>query len=305
MTIRLAARVAPAVRPAETCIELRSDPLTIEAGSAASVDLAAGWPAPRLWSPDDPALYVLDTEVVDARTGKVVDRRRDRFGFREIWTEGNRLLLNGRRLTIMGANIVQHSEFHDNQRFHFITRATWHRTIDRLFDLNLRTVRFHMQPAPPFVLDAADERGLLVIDEAAVYARDYILSVDIPAYLENCRTWIGPWVRARRNHPSVILWNATNEMALPEFSRMTGSDLKTLGDGIRKHDTTRPVNYDGDGDVGDALVNLHYPETYLNTASGSIYSWASLVRPDKPTGVGEFFTHYGPNGRANQWWQGT
>ena len=98
-----------------------------------------------------------------------------------------------------------------------------------------------------------------------VGSKSWIVEHAIPAYLENCRTWIGPWVRARRNHPRVVLWNATNEMVLPEFSRMTGSDLKTLGDEIRKHDATRPVNYDGDGDVGDALVNLHYPETDLNT----------------------------------------
>jgi hypothetical protein len=305
-TVKVVGRVAPAAAPGEACLALESGPVTVKAGGTAAVELAAGWPEPRLWSPADPWLYRLFTEVVDAKTGEAIDKRRDRFGFREVWTEGNRLVLNGRRLTLLGANIVQHSEFYDNQRYHFVTPETWHRTVDRLFDLNLRAVRFHMQPAPPFVLDAADERGLLVIEESAIYARDYMRRVNMPVYLENCRKWIAAWVRARRNHPSVVVWNAENEMLLiPEFSCMTAEELKSLGDAIRRHDRTRPVNYDGDGDVGDALVNLHYPETYMGTVSGSIYAWAEKVRPDKPTGVGEFLTHYGKNGQANQWWQGT
>ena len=44
----------------------------------------------------------------------------------------------------------------------------WNQTIDRLFELNLRAVRFHMQPAPKYILDIADERGLLVMDESTM-----------------------------------------------------------------------------------------------------------------------------------------
>ena len=86
---------------------------------------------------------------------------------------------------------------------------------------------------------------------------------------------------------------------------MTSEEMMSLGDTIRRYDATRPVNYDGDRDVGDQMVNLHYPETYKGTVSGSIYAWADSLHPDKPTGVGEFITHYGENGLENQWWMGT
>lgn len=76
----------------------------------------------------------------------------------------------------MGTNLVQYSEFYDNQRYLFITPEAWNSAIDPLQQLNLRTVRFHMQSVPQFVLNIADERGLLIIDEAAIYSREYILT---------------------------------------------------------------------------------------------------------------------------------
>jgi hypothetical protein len=303
--IRIISRVVPALNVAKTDLKIQSKPFIIKGGESKTIQLESIWETPRYWSPADPYLYYMITEVIDARTGTLIDSRYDRFGFRELWAEGNRLMFNGHRMTILGANIVQHSEFYDNQRYYFMTPETWNQTIDRLFELNLRTVRFHMQPAPSFILDIADERGLLIMDEAAIYAREYILKSNKPVYLENCYKWIGPWVKARRNHPSVIVWNAENEMGVGWLRWMNDREMKSLGDTIRRYDTTRPVNYDGDRDVGDAMINLHYPETYCGTVSGSIYAWADTVSTHKPTGVGEFITHYGDNGAENQWWMGT
>ncbi|MBN2348517.1 MAG: hypothetical protein JXJ22_06765, partial [Bacteroidales bacterium] len=119
------------------------------------------------------------------------------------------------------------------------------------------------------------------------------------------KKWIEPWVKGRRNHPSIIIWNATNEMGKGWLNWMTDEEILSLGDEIRKYDTTRLVNYDGDRDVGDKLINYHYIEIYTNTIDSSIYSWADSVSKEKPTGVGEFITHYGPYGEMNQWWMGT
>jgi hypothetical protein len=303
--VKVISRVVPAADPGKIELKMQSKSTSIKGRETKTVLLESLWNSAKFWSPANPYLYYLITDVVDAKSGALIDRRTDRFGFRELWTEGNRLMFNGHRITLLGANIVQHSEYYDNQRYYFMTPETWNQTIDRLFELNLRTVRFHMQPTPGFILDIADERGLLIIDEAAIYAREYILEVNKKVYLENCYTWIEPWIKARRNHPSVIVWNAENEMGAGWLKWMTASEMKSLGDTIRLYDNTRPVNYDGDRDVGDAMINLHYPEGYTNTVSGSIYAWADTVNPNKPTGVGEFITFYGKEGNNNQWWQGT
>ncbi len=303
--IIIESKIVPAININSVEREIKSEIIELDANKTNTVQLESAWNDTKLWSPADPFLYYLQTSIIDAENGNLIDSETRRFGFREIWVEGSRLMFNGNPFTILGANIVQHSEFYDSQRYWYMTPETWNQSIDRLFDLNLRTVRFHMQPAPDFILDIADERGLLVMDEAAIYAREYILKANKEEYLKNCKKWIEPWVKDRRNHPSIVVWSAENEMGVGWLNWMTSEEMKSLGDTIRLYDTTRPVNYDGDRDVGDQLVNLHYPETYKGTVKGSIYSWADSLHQDKPTGVGEFITHYGEYGLMNQWWMGT
>ena len=73
----------------------------IEAGSFASFDQALTVTAPRLWSPDTPAIYDAVSEV---RVGGVVtDTYKTHFGIRSIeFTKDNGFLLNGKRVQIKG-----------------------------------------------------------------------------------------------------------------------------------------------------------------------------------------------------------
>lgn len=304
--IQIRSQVQPVINEKSKELEWLSKAVILKPGEKQTIIIEKSWTNPTLWSPANPYLYYLQSEIIEPATaGLPIDKETTRFGFREIWISGNRLMFNGHPFTILGSNIVQHSEFHDNQRYWFLSPEAWNSTIDRLFELNIRTVRFHMQPAPKYMLDIADERGLLVIDESTIYAREYVLKSNKPVYIENSKKWIEPWIKGNRNHPAIILWNAENEMGVGWLRWMTSEEMKSLGDEIRKYDKTRPVNYDGDRDVGDAMVNYHYLETYTGSPKGSIYSWADSVFKDKPTGVGEFITHYGPQGEENQWWQGT
>lgn len=131
------------------------------------------------------------------------------------------------------------------------------------------------------------------------------------------RHWIPAWIRAHRNHPSLILWSADNENlnlwgAYPKFvsvAKFTRAHLFELEQAIQRADPTRPVTHDGDGDLDglSAVFNIYYPEGYEKLPSGSIYGWASLVRPDKPTGSGEFLACPWVEAMKPDvfWWQGT
>jgi beta-galactosidase/beta-glucuronidase len=304
-TFKILSSISPTLNSKDTIIQLKSEDIILQSGETKSLTISKQWISPHFWNPDDPFLYNLSSVILSSDNSDIIDKETRRFAFREIWIEGNQYMFNGHPFTIMGTNFVQHSEFHDSQRYLYFTPETWNNTIDRLFELNLRTIRFHMQPAPQWALDIADERGLMIINESGIYAREYVLKTNKALYLENCKKWIQPWIIANRNHPSIILWSAENEMGRGWLNWMTDSEIKSLGDEIRKYDSSRPVIYEGDGDVGDKTINYHYPETYENAVSGSIYSWANKVNPDKPTGVGEFITHYGLHGIENQWWQGT
>ena len=256
--------------------------------------------------PDDPYLYRLKSAVTV--NSAVSDQEVRRFGFREFWIEGTRYKLNGVVVNMVGENITFHAQGYNWMRYNHMWPTNWAKTIDSLKKLNIRVIRLHQQPAPNWVVDVADEKGMLVIAESAVYAREYTTGSDKATYIANSKTWIGPWIRSQRNHPSIVIWNAENENGVGWIYWMTSAEIKSLGDHIMTFDNTRPVNYDGDQEVGGQIVNYHYPEGYISLPTGSIYSWSNLVSATKPTGAGEFITHYdntGYNNSINMYWQGT
>ncbi len=336
-TVTIAAEVTPAEggRAVKT---LASRPVKLSPGQTRTVTVSAPWQEPQLWMPDSPRLYHLESTVLDGST--VLDRETRRFGFREIWIRGNQFIINGIRVNVWGDSIVR-----DRRRREPLSPPAWPRHVDMLMnELNMRVIRWHQHPAADFLLDVADEKGLFMIDESALYARSFY-TLDHALLLANMRQWIGAWIRAHRNHPSILMWSAENECGWmhPGLMRqvpLTDEELLSLGDAIREHDPTRPVTYDGDGDVGDAVVNWHYPEGYEELprrvgrrtgdvgAPGSIYSWGRMgidksparlpgwkegmgygptLCPDKPTGMGEFLAC--PWVEQNKpevfWWHGT
>jgi len=336
-TVKVAGEVVPAMG-GDTVKTLTTPQLTLAPGETRTLTAVATWPDPQLWMPDSPYLYHLTSKVLDGSA--VMDQETRRFGFREIWISGNQFKLNGVRVNIWGDSIVR-----DHRRKDFLMPSTWPKHVDMMMrELNMRIVRWHQHPAADFLLDVADEKGFLMLDESALYARS-IYTMDHDVLLPNMRKWIGDWIKAHRNHPSIVIWSAENEVGWmhPGLMRqvpLTDTELLSLGNAIRQHDPTRPVTYEGDGDVGDVMVDWHYPEGYeglprresRRTVSvpvvQSIYAWGEMgldqsprhvpgwregtnygpyLYPDKPTGMGEFLACPWVQELKPDvfWWQGT
>lgn len=315
--------------------KLAAGPVTLQPGETRTLTASTPWTDPKLWMPDSPVLYHL---VSCVREGKnVIDRETRRFGFREIWIAGNQFVLNGIRCNLWGDSIP---------RVTWIARPTepdrWPAHADMLLhDLNMRIIRWHMFPPPQYLLDVADEKGLLMIVESSLYARP-IYTPDHTTLIANTKTWLPPWVIINRNHPSVFMWSAENECGWMHADCMgktplSDENLLSLGDVIRKFDPTRPIVYEGDGALGD-VADWHYPEAWegmprrANLRSGSIgtamsiYSWGKMgiettpkqlkgwtegmaygpyLDPKKPTGFGEFLFTGKANAPDIYWWHGT
>ena len=272
-------------RDNKEAISFESDPITLQPGEIKNITISKQWNNPHHWNIEDPFLYILKSAVTVQGTKDKIDNEQRRFGFREIWIKGNQYWLNGHRMNFRGDNINNHKEkaIIENQNY-----EAYGEFIDRWKKLNFNIVRFHTDPASPYILDLADEKGMFVICETALYSRGYMLYVDMPRYLENARTWVGDFVKASRNHPSVVIWSALNEMGRNYIRVMTDSEMRTIGDAIHASDPTRSVSYDGEMDLGAETVCLHYPMIYLNRERGDIYQWSKYVHPSKPTGLGEF-----------------
>jgi beta-galactosidase len=191
---------------------------------------------PQPWSPETPALYRAVTRVRSG--GSVVDEVVTPFGVRTVRVSAERgFELNGRPLKLAGGNV-----HHDHGP---LGAAAFARAEERKAELlkaaGFNAVRTSHNPPSPAFLDACDRLGLLVMDEAFdgwklnKNPHDYGVWFD-----EWWRRDLDAMVLRDRNHPSVVLWSAGNEM----FERGNADGLRiahALTRRIRELDTTRPV----------------------------------------------------------------
>jgi beta-galactosidase len=191
---------------------------------------------PRLWGPSSPQLYTLRQEVrID---GVVTDVRRTRFGIRTITVDAaHGLRINGEKVVLRGGNI-----HHDN---YMIGAAGFPdadaRKVALLKAAGYNAIRNAHNPASQATLDAADELGMLVIDEAFDMWRKSKRAADYARFFDsNWQQDVDSMVISGRNHPSVLFWSIGNE--IPEQGTPEGAQIaRRLAERVRRLDPTRPV----------------------------------------------------------------
>jgi beta-galactosidase len=232
-TVELASRVVSA--RGETVAEARLG-RSIAPDGRADETQTLELPRPLLWSPDAPNLYTLVQQVRIA--GVMVDERRTRFGLRTVTFDArNGMRLNGKPVEMRGGNF-----HHDN---YMIGAAgapdAERRKVALMKAAGYNAIRSAHNPASQATLDAADELGMLVINEAFdswnKSKRDQDYSRFFAADWEKD---IDSLVISGRNHPSVVLWSIGNE--IPETGTPLGVETaKRLAARVRMLDPTRPV----------------------------------------------------------------
>ena len=159
-----------------------------------------------LWSPDDPNLYELKARV---RTSGGEDQWSCRTGFRELKTQGNGFLLNGKKLIING--IGRHDMWKD-QGF-TLTRQQQDQDMRMIKALGANFVRFVHYPHDQRIIQLADELGLLVSEEPGFWNMDFDKMT--PGEIDlGCKILEGA-IRRDWNSPSVVIWFLGNECAFP------------------------------------------------------------------------------------------
>ena len=310
---------ADVVQPGRSGIIARaaSQAVEIPAGEVRKAIVTRAWGNGGLWWPDRPTLYYLQSKLL--RDGKTVDQETRRFGFREIWIEGNQFRLNGVRMNFRSDWVLFGQPVHWGAEAY--TPEGWAKAVDQVKSMNVNLVRLHKHPAPQFAMDTADEKGLCLVAESAINSagiKSFVEGFDKPAYMANALKWVADWIPSARNHPSIMLWSTSNEMYV-----ITPQDAHTIESVIRTADDTRPigsedVKNDGAGeDVGFDTVSLHYPrrgdwnwnaQPWGNDRG--IYAWKEFLSPGKPTVTGECLWVPGPPAlreaeqQRTMWWQG-
>lgn len=206
---------------------------------------------PRLWSPDSPVLYKAVARVFIGR--RLADRVDTRFGIREIEASAKEgFLLNEKPIELFGSNV--HHDYGPLGATAYEDAA--YRKVRILKEAGFNAVRTAHNPPSTAFLNACDELGLLVINEAfdgwAVpkVKNDYSVHFD-----EYWKSDLSAFIRRDRNHPSVVMWSIGNEVyerAKPEGARIA----EKMTDLVHELDDTRPVTagINGPGENKDWAV---------------------------------------------------
>jgi ricin-type beta-trefoil lectin protein/glycosyl hydrolase family 2 len=289
--------------------ELPSRTVTVAAHSTATVTVGpVAWnlDSTSYWWPNVPyrpgyraQLHRLAVRAVtdDGHTSDATYR----FGFREATQNGDYYYLNGVRVNFRGDNLqgADYDRINNGGKGDaydtlpgFLPPSSnnggWPQTVDNYQRLNYNVIRVHQEPASPYMLDVADEMGLMVIDEVAI--RGSQSGQDWIAGHDNMVNHARALVLRDRNHPAVIRWSQNNE---PNQSGQDSEQFeKDLYAAMNGADGTRPVI--AELGVG-ANVNSYPGMTYPNFAVISHYidgfgryGEGVVTANGRPDGEGEF-----------------
>ncbi|WP_321335450.1 sugar-binding domain-containing protein [uncultured Bacteroides sp.] len=246
------------------------------------------------WTPEMPNLYGAVVRLTADK--QIIDKKYERFGWRQFRIEGNRLLLNERPIFLKG------DSWHFMGVPQMTRRYAW-AWFNMLKDANANAVRLHAEPFPRFYLDVADEMGICVLDETGIWSSDGGPKIDSEDYWNSCAEHLRRLINRDKNHAAVFGWSVCNEtvpVVLHVFKApesLVQKQIQEINHWVRivsEMDPTRTwISGDGETDRPTDLPTIvgHYGGT------DGMKHWASQ---GKPWGIGEqSMAYYGTPKQAS------
>jgi beta-galactosidase len=235
--------------------------------------------SPQLWDLDHPSLYRVRVRIQSrqaaAKPLTICDEEQLRIGLRKFhFDPATGFWLNGRNFKIKG--VALHAD--GGAVGIAVPMAIWERRLIVLRSLGVNAIRTaHDLPSPEF-LDLCDRMGFLVMDE---FFDCWTVGKNPYDYHLNFAEWseidARDTVRRDRNHPSVILWSAGNEIRDTNDAELARGILAKLIAVFHANDPSRPVtqalfrpnvSHDYDNGLADMLdvVGQNYRENEILAA---------------------------------------
>ncbi|MCH5187755.1 MAG: DUF4982 domain-containing protein [Oscillospiraceae bacterium] len=210
---------------------------------------------PLLWSPDEPNLYTMRTDVFS--DGELKDSVLTTFGVRWFSFDGDKgFFLNGKNMKMKGVCV-----HHDAGCLGAaVPKSVWRNRLETLKGCGCNAIRTSHNPPDPALLDLCDEMGFLVMDEAfdewagpknKWWQGHNVYPPKLFGYFEDFPQWgeedIKTMVRRDRNHPSIVMWSIGNEVDYPNdpyvhplFDEVMGNNDADKPEAERRYDRNRP-----------------------------------------------------------------
>ena len=204
----------------------------------------------QLWAPGHGYLHELTVELLDG--DDVVDRYLQPVGIRSVRVEGAQFLINGEPFHFRGFGMhedhLARGKGHDNaSMIHDFALLDW---------IGANSFRTSHYPYAEEILDEADRRGIVVIDETAAVGLNlgmgggFFMGGTFQTFSDETlnnvtqevhRQAILELVARDKNHPSVLLWSIANE---PEsHTEESLAYFEPLFAVTREADPSRPVGF--------------------------------------------------------------
>lgn len=195
-------------------------------------------------------MYKLTTKLLQGTT--IIDNLDTQFGFRQFYRKdnANNFELNGIKCNLRGDSINNlNNIMYNNELYTMFVDANsaaidiMKTYVDEAQAINMNVIRFHITSVVSDELFTyCDQKGMMVIDEAPFWGTYKGLIDYGDTALNNYGNWVKRWVKARKNHPSVIMWASINEAWGVQDRLILMSRLRQE---ILSYDSTRPIFNDG------------------------------------------------------------
>uniref|UniRef100_A0A2P2KSG9 beta-galactosidase n=1 Tax=Rhizophora mucronata TaxID=61149 RepID=A0A2P2KSG9_RHIMU len=196
---------------------------------------------PRLWSAEQPNLYILVVTLKDA-SGNVVDCESCLVGIRQVSKAPKQLLFNGQPVIIRGVNRHEHHPCVGKTNI----ESCMVKDLVLMKQSNINAVRNSHYPQHPRWYELCDLFGMYMIDEANIETHGFHLSGHLkhPTLESSWATAmmdrVVGMVERDKNHACIISWSLGNESSYgPNHSAAAGW--------IRGKDSSRLLHYEGGG----------------------------------------------------------
>lgn len=179
---------------------------------------------PKLWSPDQPQLYQVITQIIKAK--KVIDEKVETIGYRWFkFAEYGAFYLNGERLLLRGTH--RHEE---HAGYGAAMPNELHRKdIEQIKGVGINFLRLGHYPQDPEIYKACDELGIIVWDELP-WCRG---GMGEEVWEKNTERLFVEQIQQNINHPSILFWSVGNEIYwLPDFEN--GDDEMRMNAFVKK-----------------------------------------------------------------------
>lgn len=298
-------------------VQTISKKITLKSNSGVNeINLKGEVQSPELWSPDNPALYTVISEIIDVKSGEVADQEVNPLGFRWFSMDPQKgFFLNGKHLKLVGVSKHQDLSGYGSA----VPNDLLIKDMERIKDLGANCYRTSHYPPDPKILAACDRLGILVLEEIPL-----VNSItETKPFADNCHLMLTEMITRDMNHPCVFSWGLSNEICIMGKGK-TGSErgneydsnlnklITSLNSLSKSLDpsrfTTQCIHYkteryksSGVINIGDFIGTNLYMGWYLGVADSLVANAAEIQRltGNKPIVISEYGAGADPRLRSD------